>query len=611
MQDNKHTTTPTTDPADLEQMRRIHEQLLEEQPPEPEQPLEGQLSFFPTPDPADQEHTEPRTAPLTEKEAAGLRAADLLSSYTTSATSYRKNGNDPPPSQQKSPETKADQVRRGVWHTTAVVEMLRDPIGTLYRYHFPADRIERAERAKFEEQVKRAVEITGGDPEQIRDPDRRTPEQHEAFLRAEEEETIRRIWRFLSSSYYQVYDSLPDPTEAEPQGNLSPEDWADTIKKLSTAYFFATHPDTKPTEIPPAVQPEQLAEAAEILRRMDRFTAEQQHLSRSNGDESAPHISTIFSMFISAENPEPERAAEIMHIVSAPAEGLHWPLDILSSTIFKGGEIPESRKVKGELDTTRHDSKTGKISSKKKGTQLQETSRAVIKYALSFGENENGITISKQLTPYDKRVMQAASEFFCTGNPIFTVSALYRQMGYTTKPNSNDMKKIIESIEKQAITRIAVDNNAEASLYNYPSARYSDNLMMVRSVAVMVRGKIAEAAFELLADPILMQFAKDRQQVTYIPRAVLESPLSKTDENLAIEDYILCRISRMKRGKPGKTARRILFSTIFEQAGIKDKQRRRRAKARIIDLMEHYVNTDFIYAYEDDQDGITIDLIDL
>ena len=611
MQDNKHTTTPTTDPADLEQMRRIHEQLLEEQPPEPEQPLEGQLSFFPAPDPSDQEHTEPRTAPLTEKEAAGLRTADLLSSYTTPATSYRKNGSDPPPSQQDSPEGKADQVRLGVFLTTAAADFLKDPIGALYRYHFPADRIERAERAKFEEQVKRAVEITGGDPEQIRDPDRRTPEQHKAFLRAGEEGTIRRLWRFFSSSYYQVYDSLPDPTEAEPQDGISPEDWAANVKGLSTAYFFATHPDIKPTEIPPAVQPEQLAEAAEILHRLDHFTADQQSRSRSNGEESAPHISTIFSMFISAENPEPERAAEIMHIVSAPTEGLHWPLDPLTSNLFKGGEIPESRKITGKLDTTSHNSKTGKISSKKKGTQLQENSRAVIKYALSFGENENGITISKQLTPYDKRVMQAASEFFCTGNPVFTVSALYRQMGYTTKPNSNDMKKIIESIEKQAISRIAVDNSAEASLYNYPSARYSDNLMMVRSVAAMTRGKIAEAAFELLADPILMQIAKARQQVTYIPRAVLESPLSKTDENLAIEDYILRRIAQMKGGKPGKTNRRILFSTIFEKAGIKDKQRRRRAKKRIILLLEHYVDTDFIYAYEDDQDGITIDLIDL
>lgn len=607
MPDNKHTTTPTTDPADLEQLRHIHEQLLEEQPPEPEQPLEGQLSFFPALDPSDQERADPRTAPLTEKEAAGLRTADLLSSYTTPATSYRKKESDPPPSQQASPEGKADQVRRGVFRTTAAIEMLKDPIGALYRYHFPTDKIEIAERATFEEQVKRAAEITGGDPEQIRDPDRRTPEQHEAILQAGAEATIQRMMSFFSSNYYQVYDSLPDPTEAEPQDNLSPEDWAATIKGLSTAYFFATHPDIKPTEIPPAVQPEQLAEAAEILHRLDHFAADQQSRSRSNGEESAPHISTIFSMFISAENPEPERAAEIMHIISTPADGLHLPLDILTSTLFRGGEIPESRKVKGKLDATRHDSKTGKRSSKKEAP-LQESSRAVIKYALSFGENENGITISKQLTPYDKRVMQAASELFCTGNPIFTASALYRQMGYTTKLNSNDKKRIIESIEKQAVTRITIDNKAEASLYNYPSARYSDNLMMVRSVTVMVRGKIAEAAFELKADPVLMQFAKDRQQVTYIPRAVLESPLNKTDENLAIEDYILRRISQMKRGKPGKTTRRILFSTIFENAGIKDKQRRRRAKARIIDLMEHYVNTDFIYAYEDDQDGITIDL---
>lgn len=610
MQDNKHTTTPTTDPADLEQMRRIHEQLLEEQPPEPEQPLEGQLSFFPAPDPSDQEHTEPRTAPLTEKEAAGLRTADLLSSYTTPATSYRKNGSDPPPSQQDSTEGKADQVRRGVFLTTAAIEMLKDPIGALYRYHFPTDKIEIAERAKFEEQVKRAAEITGGDPEQIRDPDRRTPEQHEAILQAGAEATIQRMMSFFSSNYYQVYDSLPDPTEAEPQDGISPEDWAATIKGLSTAYFFATHPDIKPTEIPPAVQPGQLAEAAEILHRMDHFTAEQQHLSRSKGDESAPHISTIFSMFISAENPEPERAAEIRQIIAAPPEGLTFPLDIVTSALFKGGEIPESRKVKGKLDATKHDSKTGKMTSKK-GTQLQETSRAEIKYVIYFGDAENGLTFSKQLTPYDKRVMLAAAELFITGNPVFTASYLYRQMGYGSTFNAEDKRKITESMEKLATTRITIDNRAEAALYNYPAfLRQTRYLLNVNTTEAIVRGKLAEAAFELKEEPVLLQFARARKQVTYIPRAVLESPrgFSKTDENLAIEDYLLRRISQMKRDKTGKISRRILFSTIFENAGIKDKQRKIRAKKRIILLMEHYVDTDYIYAYDDDQDGITIDL---
>lgn len=121
-------------------------------------------------------------------------------------------------------------------------------------------------------------------------------------------------------------------------------------------------------------------------------------------------------------------------------------------------------------------------------------------------------------------------------------------------------------------------------------------------------------------EPALLLFARQRGQVTIVPRAILESPLNKTEENLAIEDYIIRRIQRHRRdsakgkGKGSRSAGanrqplRILFATIYEHSNVTEKKQKQRAKQRILQLMEHYVKTDFIYEYEDDRDGLTIRL---
>jgi len=605
----------TTDPAELERLRLLHAQLLEDQTeqqteehPE-EQPIDGQLSLLP---PLETEGLEPFSGTMTDKEARGRQKMDVLSAYTSRAVNVPRKLGDPPPSRQENPEREEDKVRRGVFLTTAAMDFLKDPVGALSRYHFPATVTEAADLKKYEAQVQRAAEICGGDPEQIRDPKRRTPEQQEALLRAGAEETLRRLTAFFSANYWQVYNSLPDLTEAEPPELETPEDWGATVKSLAVTYFFATHPGSKPTA-PASMEPEQLEEAAEILRRLDHFIAEQLAQSRANKEQTPPHVSLLFSMFITAENPE--RAAEILHVVAAPSDGLHWPLDILSSSLFTGGEIPEGGKVEGIVDATRS---RDKAAAARKGETRQP--EAVIRYLLDFGDEESNLTFSKQLTQYDKRVMLAAAELYSSGNPIFSASALYRQMGNRSRYDSNAKRKITDSLEKLSTTRITISNEKEASLYNYPLFRHRRYLLNLNVTEAIVNGQLAEAAFELKEEPALLLFARQRGQVTIVPRAILESPLNKTEENLAIEDYIIRRIQRHRRdsakgkGKGSRSAGanrqplRILFATIYEHSNVTEKKQKQRAKQRILQLMEHYVKTEFIYEYDDDRDGLTIRL---
>ena len=108
-----------------------------------------------------------------------------------------------------------------------------------------------------------------------------------------------------------------------------------------------------------------------------------------------------------------------------------------------------------------------------------------------------------------------------------------------------------------------------------------------------------------------MSFARQRKQITSIDIALLQSPISKTDANLRIEDYLLERMSKDKNSK--KNECRILFKTIYNHVGIADKpktnterKQKQRAPEKIESYLEHYQQTGHISGYTMEKDGISI-----
>ena len=101
-----------------------------------------------------------------------------------------------------------------------------------------------------------------------------------------------------------------------------------------------------------------------------------------------------------------------------------------------------------------------------------------------------------------------------------------------------------------------------------------------------------------------MTFAKRRNQVTTLPIKLLQSPISKTESNLAIDDYLLERISREKR-KDVKECR-LLYEKIYQRANITTRMQRKRAPEKIRKYLTYYKQQGFIKDFTDQPDGITI-----
>lgn len=248
--------------------------------------------------------------------------------------------------------------------------------------------------------------------------------------------------------------------------------------------------------------------------------------------------------------------------------------------------------------------KNGQIhfSAERKGSKKA----ADIIYSINFDELQEaaGVSITKNLTATDKRIYIAAGALYNAGYEVFTVSQLYAAMGNSGRPSAAAIKRLNESLTKIQAAHIYLNNKAEKSLYpNYDEFVYDGNLLPMERVTAMANGQPVESAIHLLREPPLLYFAKQRKQVTTIKRELLESPISKTEANLKIDDYLTQEISHIKAGRRNN---KMLYETIFKETDIKTKMQRSRAPEKIKKYLDHYKKCSFIKDYKEDNSGITI-----
>lgn len=278
------------------------------------------------------------------------------------------------------------------------------------------------------------------------------------------------------------------------------------------------------------------------------------------------------------------------HVIAKVPTEIDYPLDKINASIFN---LLQEADGTGQLNF--------RFSAEKHGTEKQ----ADILYSIDFDALKNEIAITKQLTAFDKRVYIAVSALFNYGNEVVSASQIYRAMGNGEKsPSKAAVAKINESLTKMAGAKIYLDNTNETDLYpKYDKFVYDGYLLPMERVNAFINNQIVESAIHIFREPPLTTFARQRKQITTVNRSLLESPINKTNANLALEDYLIEEISHMK-GKRGRS-KRMLFSTIAEKTNRKTEK-----KSRLTDTIErfldYYKKDGFIKGYTMDKDGVNI-----
>lgn len=230
-----------------------------------------------------------------------------------------------------------------------------------------------------------------------------------------------------------------------------------------------------------------------------------------------------------------------------------------------------------------------------------------IAYSLDLdGLADGNVEISRKIDKFDKLVYMAVSALYDRGNPVFTLTDIYKAMGRQGRPGQSDLKKISESVYKMRVAQVSISNEEEARKYNYSKFVYRGALLPSDQVEAEVNGKVVAAAIRVLKTPPLTDFARQRNQIEYIPISVLQVPINLRGQNLEIIDYLLYRINRAKRSKE-KSPGKILLKTFYEKTSITSRKQQERARATVKVILEHFEKEAFIKNAAITADAITFE----
>lgn len=306
----------------------------------------------------------------------------------------------------------------------------------------------------------------------------------------------------------------------------------------------------------------------------------EREIETSELDQDSP-----FQALIDAANTRLKKEHSIT--VKSRLDRLDFPLDKVNSKMWNLLETDAGTQLRFAVE---------KAGSKK---QLN------VIYSIDFEEAEQtGLRISKKLDAFDKRVYIAAASLYAYKVDTMTIGQIYSAMGYDGTPGAKDREKINNSLSKMQMAHIFIDNNEEADVYKYDHFRYDGYLLPLERVSRIVNGVFVDGVIHLLKEPPMYTFAKNRRQITTIQRSVLNTPLSKTNANLLLEDYL---IERIAKAKGGKGHRKILYKTVYDNTGATTKVQRQRTRSRIAQLLEHYKSTNYIKGYTTSADGVCVD----
>lgn len=228
-----------------------------------------------------------------------------------------------------------------------------------------------------------------------------------------------------------------------------------------------------------------------------------------------------------------------------------------------------------------------------------------ILWQIDFASLGEDVKISRQLTPFDKRVHMAVAALYDAGNKVVTLTSIFHAMGNSRRPNTAALQRVNESIQKMSAASIVIDNTQEAQEYRYDKFVYKGRLLPIEQVEHVTNGKLSESAIRLFREPPVVTFARQRKQITAFPLKVLQSPGNKTEISIAIENYLLERIGKARGENKKANLRRILYDTIYDACGITERKQRQRSREKILALMDHFQTCGTIRKYTEDPGGIT------
>lgn len=391
----------------------------------------------------------------------------------------------------------------------------------------------------FMELVQEAARVTGADPAEIADKDRRTPEQQKALLEASAREQLARMDVYLKSNFMQAASAILDDDKIEDVTGLDDKSHKEKFAKITATYFFALHDSINPAE-PASLTPEGLDEVRAIYIRLIRYFEE----------HGGAAIETL-KAFI--EQDAPATAKDILP-------------RLLS--VFPEKHIIPNTKLSNTLTKDIIDAGTVAITVSKAGAPEPVDTTCILTY-----ESENVKLSGRQkFTEFDRNVYNAVTSLYVYGGDqhIVTPAMVYRAMvglRRNEKPTQQQLEAVTTSLDKMRFIRAQIDCTAELAMRKLTingeqiKCGMIDTYLLTAEAIKVSAGGNAVTAYHIIKTPVLYEYAAAVKHVLTVPAEMLDiklvdkkgkpttRSLAYTEQRVKIKGYLLRRIEGMRNNK--------------------------------------------------------------
>lgn len=523
----------------------------------------------------------------------------------------------------KKDREKLEQFRNtpeGILTRVAYIDILkdfmRDPGQAILSLNLPnaGDIYRKYAESLYLKSAQQVAEETGADPLQIIDRDRRTPEQGRALTEVMGRAQLERLETFFNTRYMQAIKAIEE-------GDIKTKKVTDPDEKrqmlnLTVLYFFARHwPEVRPDSLKPLTA-KQKNEIKHILNQFDRFIDKRPPASVKQ------HFTALLNL--------PQYEGTIPESIIYPKDKINnaiwnWDSKTWEKLIEEEQEkVEQKRQAEAnaeelEKQIIQNAAKSEQQPLEKKlegyvkkqfniGAAGKGKNKVSVNFAIMFNELEKDGTLKLTggLTPFDKRVYIAIAALASQNNGCMSIGQIYATMGHNEKPTAANIEKINDSLNHMDPIKIYIQNNNEHKAHpNVKEVVYDGHLLPFERVSgYMNNGLCCESIIHVFREPPLMTFARERNQITTIPREILATPLRQTDSSLRLEDYLVEQISAMKRDQ--KYSRKMLYTTIFKHSNANTSDQRKRTRKNITRLLDYYKECKWIKNYSYIKDGVKI-----
>lgn len=297
----------------------------------------------------------------------------------------------------------------------------------------------------------------------------------------------------------------------------------------------------------------------------------------------------------------------VLQDIRQPDE-ITFPIDLVRRKLFNNELTPGvtgrvTGKNKHEITVT---DKTGK--------RTRVPIAPIVTYSLL--DLPPGVHISRDMTAIDDAVFNAICSLWAAGTSQFTGQTIYATM--TGNPNAKATPEWLALIDecwiRQTSAKIELDTGTVGDAYKFKRWKRDRRVIEGGEDTVTIGnqfGQTTTMVYTMLEEPLLQTYANALNQTARFPRAVLNTPVNKTPEVIALQNILLDHIGAIPR-----ISNHLLYSTIWEKLHLQgntpaNEKRKEKMRAHIRKILAYWKEIRFIARWKEVPHGNALHHIEI